>query len=903
MKKATIKTISYITALGFCFTGCSDNKLKPVKKIECIYNIGDYSVSSVETDDYITVIRSAVYDRDTGAFELYGVLNDAGAQVYEKKTDDGSLISSIDVLEEYTYEPCMYRNGIFYGTGLNSDGSQDDTFFDNTTVKSIFVDDAGTEYRLLCMEDSSSYVIDVRRSDNTELYFQKIMNIEGVSEYLSDADHTIMNDIKLSKEKIYIGGYMIGVSGNDKNYEPFIICINREDYTLDNIITQISIPAVDDIYINETGDILAVYYSSSEDKTYICSIADDNTVELDSYHKVYSFSGSSFVYSDSKKDIYEYSFDKNEGFLSAQYPELAEQELQTEIISYNDDSYVYMEHNNIVKNVSFSYSSDGEFVRADGQDDEFILSDDDGVYYAESCSGRKIIFENDIQTDITAMKYDGKYFYLSDIDTLYVYDYNGKPCFQKNFSTDTNIKVLKGPEQNYAAAMNRSGQWVVNTIDTGSEEVSEECTINKYIDTDVNTQFIDGDEVYSFYVYTGGILYGYQDKNTFVPLIDLSSCSVSGNIEAVGIGENNIKIASTYGMSVLRKNDARVEEKVITLRLSDSARYRNAIEKYRTEHSNTRIVIESQNSSEIMMQEDIPDIIIADRYTDIIHLIKMGAFEDIYQYISDDQAFSDVYMKNIVDSFSDNGQLFVFPIDFIVRGLSIYSDEDIDEKTFCFEDFERMTGTGRYDFYNIIDLFLLDGNKAFIDYNELSSDYTGDDFTRLLDIWKKTLDSQDEYSVLDEWLYVKSAKDWSSSKNHCFVGVPSSTGNDYYIQSDNMFMISGNSANKEECISFLKFLLEEETQKELHNGFSFPVNKNLYDRCMREIAMETSNEYTEKIKNITEGPLVAYIQNNRVRNIIFDELYQYEFDERSATEAAAVIQNKVKLYMSESLEK
>lgn len=64
MKKATIKTISYITALGFCFTGCSDNKLKPVKKIECIYNIGDYSVSSVETDDYITVIRSAVYDRD-----------------------------------------------------------------------------------------------------------------------------------------------------------------------------------------------------------------------------------------------------------------------------------------------------------------------------------------------------------------------------------------------------------------------------------------------------------------------------------------------------------------------------------------------------------------------------------------------------------------------------------------------------------------------------------------------------------------------------------------------------------------------------------------------------------------------------------------------------------------------
>lgn len=903
MKKNITKTVCCITALSFCFTGCSGNKLKPVKQIECMYNIDDYSVSYVETDDHITAIRSAVYNRDTGAFELYGMLNDVGAEVYEKKTADSSLISSTDVTEEYIYEPYLYHNGIFYGLGLNSDGSQDDIFPDNTTVKSILTNEDGTEYRLLCLEDSSSYLIDVRSSDNIEQGFQKISNIEGAGEYLADAECVIMNDIKLSKEKIYIGGYKIGVSGNDKSNEPFVFCINRKDYTLDKIITQISIPAVDDINISETGDILAVYYDSTGYKTYVCSITDENTAELDSRVSVYSFDGNSFIYSDDKNDIYEYSFDKNESVLLAQYPELTGQEQSTEIISFNDDSYVYIKRNNISRNISLNYSSEGKFITADGRDDDFILSDEDGVYCAESFSGRKIFFENDIDTEIRDMTYDGKYFYLSDTDTMYVYDYDGKPCFQKNFSTDADIKVLKGSEHSYAAAMNRSGQWMINTIDADSEDVSEECTVNNFIDAGQNTQFINGDEAYSFYVYTGGILYGYQEKNTFVPLIDLSSCSVSGNIEAVGISESNITIASTYGLTVLRKGDTASDEKVITLRLSDSNRYRAAIEKYCTEHSNIRIDADPWNSSDIMIPEDMPDIIIANKYMDIMHLIKMGVFEDMYQYISDNQSFTDDYLKNIVDNFSDNGQLFVFPLDFVIRGQGIYTDEEVDEKAFCLKDFERMALSGRYDLYNIAELFLFDGNKTFIDYNELICEYTGDDFIGILDIWKKSLYNQAEYNFSDERLYVNSAKAWYAEKNHYFTGVPSSEGNDYYVESDNLFMISGNSENKEECIDFLKYLLEEETQKELHNGLSFPVNKALYDRCMREIAMETSDKYTEKIKAITEGPLVPYIRNNKVYNIIYDELYQYEYDERSAADVASVIQNKVKLYMSESLEK
>lgn len=293
------------------------------------------------------------------------------------------------------------------------------------------------------------------------------------------------------------------------------------------------------------------------------------------------------------------------------------------------------------------------------------------------------------------------------------------------------------------------------------------------------------------------------------------------------------------------------------------------------------------------------------RYSDsIIPLLKMNAFEDIYKYTSGNSSFPvNDCMNQIVNSFSENNQLYVFPLTFTIRGLNIYSEEKINKKNFSLSDLDHLTKANSYRPFDASKLFLLDNNRKFIDYYNLKSNFDTDDFISILDISKNCSNTQSQNIISSDPLSLYSVKDNFSYNNYYFTGIPSISGNDYFVQSDDLMMISKNSDNKDECLDFLKFLLDENTQKILCKNNGFPINKNLYQKYMYEITWETNEMYVQRVMNIIDGVHQSYIPDNTVMDIIRQNILSFEANEKSAEETAENIQSKVKLYMNESLSK
>ena len=124
-------------------------------------------------------------------------------------------------------------------------------------------------------------MLDLRNKENDVRYFGKISDIDGLKEYISytGEQQSVLKTIKVYDEKIYIGGFLVDAIDNNKYYSPFIIVLSSKDFTLVDVITEIDddIKMLEDILINENGEIIAVYYDSETTVAYVCDVVRNNT--------------------------------------------------------------------------------------------------------------------------------------------------------------------------------------------------------------------------------------------------------------------------------------------------------------------------------------------------------------------------------------------------------------------------------------------------------------------------------------------------------------------------------------------------------------------------------------------------------------------------------------------------
>lgn len=178
---------------------------------------------------------------------------------------------------------------------------------------------------------------------------------------------------------------------------------------------------------------------------------------------------------------------------------------------------------------------------------------------------------------------------------------------------------------------------------------------------------------------------------------------------------------------------------------------------------------------------------------------------------------------------------------------------------------------------------------------------------------------------INDWLryveYRDAYKEFAS-----FAGYPNSKGVPYYCF-DTYYVLAMNSAseNKEGVWAFLEFLLSKERQSSLCSSRSsirnFPVRQDVFDAYIDdqfENWEDISRDYTMNTVSLekwTEPPkvseedkeLLIYMVQNAYWDDTFDEIWRILTEEtgsfwagdKTAAEAAGIIQNRVQLYLDE----
>lgn len=899
IKKSIVISILSIFIIGS--TGCSKNKTNNIITENCQYNIEDYSISNVNSNEDIMVIHNARYNEATQSFTVYGKKSILGAEFFENQLPDNSNIFYDTIDPKYSYEPYYFKDDTIWGNGLNTNGSQDDNYSVNTTVKSLYIDKDDVEYRLLFMNNSSNYSIDIRNKDNSIKYSGNIVSINGMSEIFQDIKSVVFSDIKKYKSYIYLLGYNIDFSGNQKEYIPFIITINSQDYSLVDIKKEFDIPGADKMLVDDNGDILIEFYDSSKNKTYLYDVNKENRIEFDNDIHILSYNNADCIYLDNQRNICKYNFKENDSSIINTLDMINDSD-DYSIISYTNNAYTFIKQNNIIEDVKMNISADGNITPEIQNDNDFILNEEnENILFENLTKTKTITAKIDTYIDINSFYYDDNFFYLSDNNAVYIFDYSGNLSFQKDFNSISNLRIFRNNEKNFVASYNTDKHWNVYKMDELSKEVTKIDEINKYIYVDENTEFINGDSNYDFYIFNKGIIYGYNINTIVVPLIDLSSAIISGEIKGIHFYDESstIEIISSYEIKILKPKAKTTNEKVrITVNVADISKYSPIIEKYNASQIDSELVISTSELTDFSNAINFPDIIISNQYTDIINLLQMNIFEDI-------NAKSDLiktnFNKSVVKAYMSDNKLYAFPLTFYLRGINLYSDERIDESTFNLKDFERLSENNEYSNSGFMSLFILDGNKEFINFQEKKSNYNSKQFIDILSMMPNFSSSESRYFISNDPLCPYSLKSNYLDNLYYFVGIPSDKGSTVYVQSDDLLMISNSSESKEECMEFLNFLINEDNQKELSSLFNFPINDNLYQKCIDDIAVETDIEYANNVTHLIDDNIKAYIPDSSLQNIISEILFSFENEEYDAESAAQILNNKVNIYLNELL--
>ncbi len=231
-------------------------------------------------------------------------------------------------------------------------------------------------------------------------------------------------------------------------------------------------------------------------------------------------------------------------------------------------------------------------------------------------------------------------------------------------------------------------------------------------------------------------------------------------------------------------------------------------------------------------------------------------------------------------------------------------------------------------------------NKAFIDWEKGESHLTEEPFLRLMEFAKKYAD-QGRYprSEVGERLadgriasvqIVLSDPGMLNRASGCFggeeacIGYPRESGSGIYMETARLYLNSS-AGNREGAMDFLRYLISEEGQRQYMEDSSksgwqhLPVRRGLLqeslDRYQREVKDPPGQSWgddgiffqwekldegqVETFWRILDNAVPAVFRSDDIWTMVDEELQPYFNGERSAREAAAILHNRVQLYLDE----
>ena len=355
--------------------------------------------------------------------------------------------------------------------------------------------------------------------------------------------------------------------------------------------------------------------------------------------------------------------------------------------------------------------------------------------------------------------------------------------------------------------------------------------------------------------------------------------------------------------------------------------------------------IDNQMALDVIKGEDI-DIITDLSFIDqgkFNELVKKGAFIDLYPFLDADSDINkETLFKHILELNETNGELNTVPLLFSINtmyGETKYVGEKenwtLDEMIERWEQMpEDAVFNGNKTRDSVYREVLMGNINSFIDIQNAAVNFDSPEFIKELE-FINSFQSPEKYKTEPNFSvpnFVSKTTIDSFSTYHnlfydnynqpiecTFVGYPSQDGGGAYIELQNRFAICENSSQeeKEGAWQFIRKLLSYDFQYKM-GKFSFPMNYNTFKALGEEEYSKSDEEYTFMVGQqeyvgtyltLEEyHRMVEYINGvkkidvdieNDIFQVIEDELFSMIWDEKSPEEAAATIQNRVEILVSE----
>lgn len=337
---------------------------------------------------------------------------------------------------------------------------------------------------------------------------------------------------------------------------------------------------------------------------------------------------------------------------------------------------------------------------------------------------------------------------------------------------------------------------------------------------------------------------------------------------------------------------------------------------------------------------------------------NMGILEDLYPYMEKSGLKKEDYLENVLGAFEVEGKLCgITPQFYVTTAMakaSIVGNVDGWTLSEMLDFVEKQNPDNVFAYGNRSQIFyycIYNNIDEFIDWETGKCNFDGEDFIRTLEFAAKFPEEPD-YDE-EEGLSAKLRSDKillmqgsvSSVQEYqmmnglfgepiAYVGFPNNERKGNLIQTTGGFMgISAKSKNKEGAWEFVKSILSEEYQDSLiqqSGGWGFPVKKSSlekqfdldmtqefyedengnqieqtkttwgYDDFQMEIYAATKEEVEAVRELLMSAQKLSGSVNEQMVNIITEETEAFFSGQKSAADTAAVIQNRIQIYVNEN---
>ncbi len=405
-----------------------------------------------------------------------------------------------------------------------------------------------------------------------------------------------------------------------------------------------------------------------------------------------------------------------------------------------------------------------------------------------------------------------------------------------------------------------------------------------------------------------------------------------------------------------------IKKRVIDFNKTNS-NYRIVVKDYSTYNTMSDYTQAQTQMNNDIISGNMPDIMIVESNQDISSWANKGLLADVKELIAKDEELSKVeFLQNVWDAFSINDKLYMVVPNFSVQTMTARKDMVGDINGWTMTQFQQFMKTqdssvkpfGGEDILRgtILNYIMTYCGSDFVDVNTGKCNFNSEEFIALLEYAKSfpTEFPQDYWEDYD-WeatqgvfrdkkavllhTYIGSVRDLvytlhgQLGAEAAFTGFPGVADNSSVIHPGSyLYVISAKSKNIDGAWNFVRYYLTDEYQSS-EEMYSLPVSKTAFEAKAKQ-AMEKPYWFNEETGEKVEYEQTYYINgeeiilepfsqkevddicnfiysvnkrsyyNQNVTNIVNEEAESFFSGQKSARDAAGIIQSRVQLYVDEN---